>query len=71
MEGNERTKREATDSSFPQNRKTNETEWIKTPSTGYSCGMNDKVGDETTTNNDELIDSKPPSLKRILSYIWK
>lgn len=47
---------------FHERKKANETEWIKTLSTLYPYRMNEKVGDETTTNNDELIDSKLPSL---------
>ena len=59
MEGNGQTKRGAF---FSLKRKAKDKEWINALPTTYR--MNDKVGDETTTNKGELINSKFPQLKR-------
>ena len=48
---------------FAQKEKAKETEQIKTRRTAYPYGINDKIGDETSANEDELISTKLPVLK--------
>lgn len=50
--------KEKYNSSLAHKRKAKETKWIKILHTAHPYGMNDKVGDETTINKDELIGSK-------------
>ena len=64
MEGNGKTKRGAMDTSFSEKRKAKEAEWIKTLRTAYPYGMNDKLGNETTINKDELLRSQFPPLNK-------
>ena len=51
-------------SSFSQNRKDKQIEWIRTLQTAYPYGINNKAGDETTTNKDKLVGSNFLPLKR-------
>lgn len=48
---------------FAQKKKAKETEQIKTRRAAYPYGINDKIGDETSANEDELISTKLPVLK--------
>lgn len=64
MGGNGKTKRGAINSSFSQKRKDKQIEWIRTLQTAYPYGINNKAGDETTTNKDKLVGSNFLPLER-------
>ena len=49
---------------FLKREKLKEAEWIKTRRAAYPYGMNDKLGNETTINKDELLRSQFPPLNK-------
>ena len=55
MQQNRGTKRGAIDSSFAQKRKVFLKKMDQNTSYSYLCGMNDKVGNETAANKEELV----------------
>ena len=55
MEDIDRSKRGAICPPFVQKKKTKKTKCIKTLRAACPYGINDKVGDKTLTNNDEIF----------------